>query len=171
MSISFSSSELINIAIDIETRGMAFYDVMSQSTENAEARDLFRHLGDIERQHVQIFRDMLGEAGNYQPSDSDSEEYAAYFKALVDSSVFTDDLIPSGMAANIDSDIEILQLAIGVERDSILFYYLMRDIMPPRTHPTVNKIIAEEKLHLRQLSEVKKRLAVVPLSPPADLLL
>ncbi|MCL0081874.1 ferritin family protein [Dehalococcoidia bacterium] len=161
MSISFSTSELINIAIDIERRGMAFYDVMSQSTENAEARDLFRHLGEMERQHVQIFRDMLGEAGKYQPSESDTEEYAAYLKALVDSAVFTDDLITSGMAANADSDIEALQLAIGAEKDAILFYYLMRDIMPPRTQPTVNKIIAEEKLHLRQLSEAKKRLAAL----------
>ncbi|MCL0077240.1 ferritin family protein [Dehalococcoidia bacterium] len=161
MSISFSTSELINIAIDIERRGMAFYDVMSQSTENAEARDLFRHLGEMERQHVQIFRDMLGEAGKYQPSESDTEEYAAYLKALVDSAVFTDDLITSGMAANADSDIEALQLAIGAEKDAILFYYLMMDIMPPRTHPVVNKIIAEEKLHLRQLSEAKKRLAAL----------
>ncbi|MCL0097246.1 ferritin family protein [Dehalococcoidia bacterium] len=161
MSISFSTSELINIAIDIERRGMAFYDVMSQSTENAEARDLFRHLGEMKRQHVQIFRDMLGEAGKYQPSESDTEEYAAYLKALVDSAVFTDDLITSGMAANADSDIEALQLAIGAEKDAILFYYLMMDIMPPRTHPVVNKIIAEEKLHLRQLSEAKKRLAAL----------
>ncbi|MCL0092317.1 ferritin family protein [Dehalococcoidia bacterium] len=161
MSISFSTSELINIAIDIERRGMAFYDVMSQSTENAEARDLFRHLGEMERQHVQIFRDMPGEAGKYQPSESDTEEYAAYLKALVDSAVFTDDLITSGMVANADSDIEALQLAIGAEKDAILFYYLMRDIMPPRTHPVVNKIIAEEKLHLRQLSEAKKRLAAL----------
>ncbi|MCL0060762.1 ferritin family protein [Dehalococcoidia bacterium] len=161
MSISFSTSELINIAIDIERRGMAFYDVMSQSTENAEASDLFRHLGEMERQHVQIFQDMLGEAGKYQPSESDTEEYAAYLKALVDSAVFTDDLITSGMAANADSDIEALQLAIGAEKDAILFYYLMMDIMPPRTQPTVNKIIAEEKLHLRQLSEAKKRLAAL----------
>ncbi|HAZ31851.1 MAG TPA: hypothetical protein DCY61_04020 [Dehalococcoidia bacterium] len=161
MSISFSTSELINIAIDIERRGMAFYDVMSQSTENAEAGELFRHLSEMERQHVQIFQDMLGEAGKYQPSESDTEEYAAYLKALVDSAVFTDDLITSGMATDIDSDIEALQLAIGAEKDAILFYYLMREIMPARTHPIVNKITTEEKLHLRQLSEVKKRLTTI----------
>jgi rubrerythrin len=114
----------------------------------------------MERQHVRIFRDMLGETGKYQPSDSDADEYAAYVKALVDSAVFTDELITSGMAADINSDIEALQLAIGAEKDSILFYYLMIDIMPSPTHPIVNRIIAEEKLHLRQLSEAKKKLAV-----------
>ena len=161
MSISFSSSELINIAIDIERRGMAFYDVMAQSTENAEVCDLFRHLGEMERQHVQIFQDMLDEGGKSHPSESDTEEHAAYIEALVDSTFFTDDLITSVMVADIDSAIEALQLAIGAEKDAILFYYLMRDIMPPRTHPIVNKIMAEEKLHLRQLSEARKRLAAL----------
>jgi len=35
----------------------------------------------------------------------------------------------------------------------------MRDIMPQRAQSTVSRIIAEEKSHLRQLSEVKKKLA------------
>ncbi len=48
---------------------------------------------------------------------------------------------------------------IIAEMDSILFYYEMKDIMPQRAQPMVNKIITEEKLHLRQLSTLKKRLA------------
>lgn len=156
MSISFSSSELINIAIDIERKGVIFYDAVSQSTENAQARKLFRHLGEMEREHVQIFQDMLGEADKYQPLGGDTEEYTAYLKALVDSAVFTDDLITRGITADINSEIEALKLAIGVEKDAILFYYLMKDAMPVRTHKIVNKIIAEEKLHLRQLSDAKK---------------
>ncbi|GAG30212.1 unnamed protein product [marine sediment metagenome] len=36
MSISFSTIELINIAIGIERMGIAFYDVMTKSTENQE---------------------------------------------------------------------------------------------------------------------------------------
>lgn len=41
MSISFSGSELVNIAIGIERRGIAFYDVMAKSTKNAVAGDAF----------------------------------------------------------------------------------------------------------------------------------
>jgi len=37
----------------------------------------------------------------------------------------------------------------------------MKDIMPERAQPTVNKIIAEEKSHLRQLSQLKKKLAAL----------
>ena len=159
MSISFSGSELINIAIGIERRGIVFYDIMAKSTENATASDVFHYLADIERQHIQIFQDMLTEADKYQFSETQAGEYSAYLQALVDSAVFTDDLVTSEMATQAETDIAALELAIGSEKDSILFYCEMRDIMPQRAQPTVNRIIAEEKSHLRQLSELKKKLA------------
>lgn len=159
MSISFSGSELISIAIGIERRGIAFYDIMAKSTRNAVARDVFQHLIDMERQHVQIFQGMLEEADKYQIPEAHAGEYAPYLRALVDSAVFTDDFVTSEMATGVGSDIGAVELAISAEKDSILFYYEMKDIMPQRAQPTVNKIIAEEKSHLRQLSEVKKKLA------------
>ncbi len=159
MSISFSGSELINIAIDIERRGIAFYDIMTKSTENATAREVFQHLVDMEREHIRIFEGMLGEADKYQPSETYPGEYAAYLQALVDSAIFTDDMLTSEMATRMDSDIEAMELAISAEKDSILFYYEMKEIMPRRAQPTVDRIIAEEKSHLRQLSELRKHLA------------
>ena len=158
MSISFSGSELISIAIGIERRGIAFYDIMARSIQNAAARDAFQYLADMERQHIQIFQNILSEADKYQIPDTYAEEYIAYLQALVDSAVFTDDLATSEMATRVSSDIEAVELAISAEKDSILFYYEMKDIMPQRAQPTVNKIIAEEKSHLRQLSELKRKL-------------
>jgi len=161
VSISFSGSELINIAIGIERRGIAFYDIMTRSTGNAIARDVFQYLADMERQHAQIFQGMLSEADKYQIPETYAAEYAAYLQALVDSAVFTDDFVTSEMATKTNSDIEAMELAIEAEKDSLLFYDEMRDIMPQRAQPTVNKIIAEEKSHLRQLSELKKKLAAL----------
>ena len=158
MSISLSGEELIKIAIDIERRGTAFYDIMSKSTENATARIAFQYLADMERGHVQIFENMLGKVDKHQPSENNAEEKAAYLQALFDSAAFTDEMVESEMATQANSDIEALELAIAAEKDSILFYYELRDIMPKRVHTTVNRIIAEEKLHLRQLTETKKEL-------------
>ena len=158
MSISFSTGELINIAIGIERRGIAFYDIMARSTEDTTARGVFQHLADMEREHIQIFQGMLGEANRYQIPRDYTEEYAAYFQALVDSAVFTDDMVASEMATQADSDIKAMELAIGAEKDSILFYYEMRDIMPRKAQPMIDRIIAEEKSHLSQLSELKKKL-------------
>ena len=63
------------------------------------------------------------------------------------------------MTTRVESDIEAMELAISAEKDSILFYYEMKEIMPWQAYPTVNKIISEEKSHLRELSELKKKLA------------
>jgi rubrerythrin len=158
MSISFSGSELINIALGIEGRGVAFYESMADSTKNANAREVFRYLADMEREHQQIFQGMLAEADKFQFAEA-TGEHAVYLQALVDSAVFSDELITGKLAGGVESDVAALDLAIGAEKDSILFYYEMREIMPQRGQATVNKIIAEEKSHLRQLSELKKKLA------------
>lgn len=159
MSISFYGNELINIAIGIERRGIAFYDVMAKSTQSAAARDIFHYLAGMEREHVQIFQGMLDEADKYEVPETYAGEYTAYPQALVDSAVFTDDMATSEMATQADSDIRAVELAISAEKDSILFYSGMKEIMSKRASPTLDKIIAEEKLHLKQLSELKKTLA------------
>ena len=115
MSITFSNSQLIDIAIGIEKRGIAFYDIMAKSTDNAMARDVFQHLVNMEREHVQIFQGMLDKADEYLLSETSTGEYAGYVQSLVDSAVFTDDMITHEMATQADSDIKALELAIGSE--------------------------------------------------------
>ena len=161
MSVSFTGIELMNIAIDIEKTGIAFYDIMTTSTESEEARTAFRYLAAMERHHVQIFQDMLGAADKYQIADTRTEEYRDYLQALVDSAVFTDDFISGEMASRVGSDVEALEMAINAEKDSILCYYQMKEIMPQRAQTMVDKVIKEEKSHLSQLSELKKTLETV----------
>ena len=156
MTDSFAGSDLINIAIGIERNQIAFYDIMSMSTENAETSDIFRHLAQMERQHIQIFQGMLDESNTYP--EIENEEYMSYLQTLADNAVFTDELVTSELATQADSDIKALELAIAAEKDSLLFYYQMRDMIPRQAYPAVSKIIDEEKSHLSQLSELKKRL-------------
>ncbi len=158
MTIAFSGNELINIAIGIEERGIAFYDVMSRSTEDASARTAFQHLAEMEREHIHIFQGMLDEADKYQPAPPGDVEYAAYLRALVDNAVFTDDMATSETVNHAESTVKAVELAIGAEKDSILFYHAMKEIMPRQAQPMVDRVIAEEKGHLRQLSELKKKL-------------
>jgi len=99
------------------------------------------------------------EADTKRPKDTPSGDYSAYLQALTDEAVFTDDMITSEMATQANSDIKALELGISAEKDSILFYYEMRDVMPRSALPVINRIIAEEKSHLQQLADIKKKLA------------
>jgi rubrerythrin len=155
MSIVFSNRELINIAIEIEKRGITFYDIMARSADNEVVRGLFQDLIGMERHHIEVFQGMLDEADRQQPVEKGTEDYVGYLRALLDNAVFTDDLISSEMATRADSDVRALELGMMAEKDSILFYYQMKDIMPEPTH-LIDTVIAEEKSHLRQLAAMKK---------------
>jgi len=158
VSISFYGNEIINIAIGIERRGIAFYDVLARSTQNAKARQIFQYLVGMEREHILIFQDMLDEADKYEVPEAFAGEYGAYLQALVDSAVFTDDAVTSELATQSENDIAALELGINAEKDSILFYYEMREMMPKAARAKIDKVITEEKQHLRQLSELRNTL-------------
>jgi rubrerythrin len=158
VSIHFTNEEIINLAIDIERRGIAFYDTMARSTESAALSSAFEFLVNMERQHVQIFLSMHTEAERFLTLENFTAEHSSYLEALAASAVFTDDTVASEMAARVSKDIEALELAIGAEKDSILFYYELRDIMPQASHSLLSQVISEEKSHLRQLSQLKKEL-------------
>jgi rubrerythrin len=158
LSGDIKARELIGIAIGVEERGIAFYDVMARSTDDASASQAFQHLADMERQHVRIFQEMLDNPGELVLSDT-ARDNRPYLEALVTSSVFTDDLATSEMATRVNSDLEAVELAIVAEKDSILFYYQLREMMDKPAHTTLDRVVEEEKQHLTQLTGIKQELA------------
>jgi rubrerythrin len=159
MSITFSGSELIDVAVGIERSGITFYDIMAKSTDDEMTRDIFKRLADMEREHITTFEEMRADADKYELDTTFTDEHADYIQALVDSAVFTDDMITSEIASQADTDIRALELGLTAEKDAIIFYYQMREVMPKPALPTIDRIIAEEKSHLRQLTEVMKKIA------------
>lgn len=158
MGVFFSGRELIEVAIGIEKNGAIFYDSLADSTKNLGAQDTYKYLADREREHAAIFQKMLGSVGEYKPPETYTEEYNLYLKALVDSLIFTDDKVILKMARKVNSDAEAIQIAMGAEKDSILFYIEMEGMVRRTERKVVSKIIEEEKSHLRQLMDVKKGL-------------
>ena len=159
MGVFFSGRELINIAVGIERNGAVFYDSLADSTRDAAVQGTYKYLADKEKEHIGIFRNMLGSVGDYQPPETLTEEYDSYLKALTDSLVFTDDQVAREIARKVNSDIEAIQIALGAEKDSILFYSEIRDLVRMPDRDVVNRIIEEEKSHVRQLSDLKKDLS------------
>lgn len=158
MGLLISGSELSKIAIGIEKNGAAFYDSMAESTGNDKARDMYRELADKERIHIKIFQDMAGQLEGYEPPETYTEEYDLYLKALVDSSVFSNDQEAREIALKVTGDIEALQIGMNAEKDSILFYSEMRELVLQSDREVINYIIDEERAHLKRLSDLKKKL-------------
>jgi rubrerythrin len=159
MSIVFTPTELINIAIGIERSGITFYDIMARTTDNEIARDIFHDFVEMERAHLKLFQNILSTIGNDKPPEIETSDYAGYLQALIDDAVFTNDAVMSETLTQADSDIKALEIGISAEKDSILFYQSIKDIMPRRVVPALEKIISEEKSHLQQLTAIRKKLA------------
>ena len=157
----FSGSELIEIAIGIERNGIVYYESLAESSTDASLKDTYNYLANMERQHKEIFQTMLGSVGKYQPTyvGENEREYELYHKALVDSAVFTNDEVARQMAQKASNPAEAIQIALGAEKDSIVFYSEMRDLVPEKDRPLISEIINEEKSHIRQLSSLKKQFA------------
>ena len=159
MGLFFSGSELVNIAVGIEQSGAAFYDSLAQSTKNEKSRGMWQYLALEEKKHIEIFRRMLGSLSDYAPPETYTEEYELYLRALIDSAVFRNDQAARAMAQKVDSEAEAIQIALRAEKDSILFYSNLRELVLRPQREAVDKVIEEEKSHLRQLSDLMKGLS------------
>lgn len=155
----FSGSELANIAVGIERNGIVYYESLAKLASDASLKDTYNYLANMERRHMELFQNMLNSIGKYQPTyaGEDEEEYELYLKALIDSSVFTNDKAAREAAQKASSPAEAIQLALGAEKDSILFYNEMYDLVPEKDRPLILGIINEEKSHIRQLSSLKRQ--------------
>jgi rubrerythrin len=158
LTISLSASEIVKTAIEIEKRGIAYYDVMATSTWHEVARDLFKHLANMEKNHRDAFENMLSQIEKKDAEQQPDKDEAAYIQSLADSAVFTNELAASELATHLDSVVEAMDIAITAEKESILFYYELLDVTSQATAQAVRSILNEEKLHLTQLSEIKKRI-------------
>jgi rubrerythrin len=159
MSIVFSPGDLINIAIGIERSGITFYDIMARTTDSEMAKEIFEEFVEMERGHLNMFQDMLSMAGEDKPPEAPTPGYSGYLQALIDDAVFTNDAVMSETVTQADSDIKALEVGISAEKDSILFYQSIKDVMPRSTLSVLDRIISEEKSHLQQLTAIKKKLA------------
>lgn len=155
----FTAGELFDIAVGIERTGVVYYDSLSGLAADSMLRQTYRGLADMERHHVELFQEMrsaLGEKSVVVREDEEAE-YGAYLKALIDSSVFTDDRVARDLAEKAAGPAEAIQLALGAEKDSILFYTEMRGLVPERDREAIDNVIREERKHVRELSELKQR--------------
>jgi len=157
----FTVGELLDIAVGIEQNGVTYYETLAQLTSDTELETIYTGLANMERHHIDVFQKMkAGMSGSQAivPVESE-EEYDTYLRALIDSSVFTDDKVAREMAQQVSGPAAALQLAVGAEKDSILFYTEMRDLVPAREREAVGNIVREERKHVRELSELKQRYA------------
>lgn len=154
----FSGSEVVEIGIQIEKNGRDYYTTLMNQSKNEKARELFKYLAGEEEKHIVAFQKILSSVQKYEPQGLDSDEYYAYMNDLASEHVFTQKDKGTEVARAIKSDKEAIDMAIGFEEDSIVFYEGVKKIVPPFDVKVVEDLITQEQNHLKQLIELKHKM-------------
>ncbi len=156
MSNMFAGSEIVEMAIQIEKNGKDFYDTLVAKTSDKAAKEAFQSLSGEEERHIKVFQGLLKGVQSYEPAESYPGEYFSYMNALASEHVFTRPGAGKKIAEKTKGCGEAIDLGIGFEKDSIIFYHGMEKVVPDHDKKLVHELVKEEQKHLRRLVELKK---------------
>jgi rubrerythrin len=125
---------------------------------DAKAKDLLLFLAEEEAKHVGDFERILAGLGEYHSPESYPGEYEEYLKALVENHVFHKGLNFEDLAPQMADAGKAIDMALRFEKDSILFFNEMKNFVPQGEHEAIDKLIAQEREHIKKLSQMKKEL-------------
>ena len=152
----FTGSQIVELAIQIEKNGEAFYQAAKKAAASEEAKDVFGYLMSEERRHLAMFQGLLGKIELVRPPEQYEGEWDAYLASAASEHMFGDPGRAASEIARMKTQEDAITYAIGFEKDSILLFYELGNLVEGKSKDAVAKLRDEEKEHLRRLSELRK---------------
>jgi len=153
--------EIIEMAIQIETTGAAFYKRLRELADSDEAKELFGHLEEEEYEHIKDFKAIL-EKSLARPDKlgySTNEEDLLYLRAFASRRIFASPEDAVSKAENLDNVIEAIDLALDFEIRSAGFYREMAGLIEsPDDRASVSELEKQEKKHAAYLYRMRERI-------------
>ena len=151
MSFEFNADEVFEVAEEIERIGAKFYRDAANDISDPKKKKILLDLAIMEDEHEQTFKKLRSELTRNEKlmttfdPNGESEDY---LKSLARTRVFYQKELYT------NSFKEILKSAITAEKDSIVFYLGMKDVVPSHLgKEKLDNIIKEEMSHIRLLSK------------------
>jgi rubrerythrin len=155
MDKNFSATDIVEIAIEIEKNGMAFYKAFAKKAKDNALSDFFSDMADEESVHVKDFSGILSSVAGYEPCQVYPQEYFFYLNAIAGGYIFKDNSEFREKTDNIDSKKDAIDFSLGIEKNSILLYEEMKKMVPEKDKKLIESIITQEKQHVKKLWDLK----------------
>ncbi len=155
MAAFFKINELYRIAVEMERNGLAFYSKVASQSADEQTRAVYHYLASAEKRHLRTFKKLMGNK-TFSAPQSYRGEYRKYLGALLKDRVFPSSHLARSRAARSGPSAS-LKAGIAAEKESILFYMELRDLVSAADRVAIDRILGEEKRHLRRLSEYKEK--------------
>ncbi len=158
---AYSVNEIIELAVQIERNGYAFYHEATKRKDlDAKSLEFLAFLRDQELNHEKTFLSLRDEMDHMiLELSQDWELVASYLKTIVDSRIFDSENSAIKNAAEAKDILSIVNNAITFEKDTLLFFHAINDaISNEKAKKSLARIINEEVSHVLRLNDYKKTL-------------
>jgi rubrerythrin len=159
----FSINEIIELAVEIEKSGYAFYDsALKRKDLDSKGCELLSKLRDQERQHEITFTKLHSEEdlellnlGNEQETVND------YLRAIINYRIFNTPSAAIKTVEDAKDEMELIESAINFEKDTLLYFQGIKDIIrDSKAKEVLEKIIKEEISHILWLSLYRDKITL-----------
>jgi rubrerythrin len=150
----FKAGDIIRAAEQIEMRGEAFYQrlVDAMAGKDSAACEMFAYLRDEEARHREVFRAMGVRLAPVElPAWAGEEEYMTYMRAMLDDHAL---FRSEGAGAVQHTREEAIRMAMQFEKDTMLFFFEMRELVPVDERTVIDRCVEEERGHLKELTRL-----------------
>lgn len=155
MTMPFNADEVFEMAEQIEVNGAKFYRGAAEKFPSL--KKMFLELAEMEDDHQKTFAAMrteLSASEQGSPVYDPDGQASMYLRVMADGNVFNVKADPVEKLGDCKDPQAVLKTAIGLEKDSIVFYVGLKDnVAPGAGKDKVGKLIAEEVKHIALLSE------------------
>jgi len=159
MSIFFNPDEILEMAEQIEKNGARFYRQAAQGAQDIGMRELLQELAAMEDGHEKLFAKMRANLKKEEIDFDADEQAASYLKVWADGHAFDMKSDPVARLKDQKNMEGILNIAIGLEKESIVFYLGIKNSVNNKTYrERIEEIIKEEMSHIVSLSAKLKSL-------------
>ncbi len=157
MPIFLSVDEALQIAEQVERNGSRFYRRASQGFAESNARNLLLDLAIMEDKHERAFAALRAALSlkEREPMAPDPYDKAVpYLQGLADGTLVDVTADPSERLTGKETVEEILETAVGLEKDSIILYLGIKRMIPEGLdRHRINAIIEAEMGHIALLTK------------------
>jgi len=157
----FQATDVVELALELEKSGEAFYRAVAKKAKTPETQALFEDLADAEVAHYAAFEKLSKTVWDEPLMLADEwGQYLAYLQATIQSVFFQGSNKALALAEQVTDEREALRMAVGFEKETLLFFYDLRDMVSESDNAVLMRIVAEEKSHIRLLADMLQSLEV-----------
>jgi len=145
------AEDVIEIGVAVEEVGNKLYLEAAKRVADKKLKQLFKKLADDEEEHIKTFRSMVQRSAKGKPPAGGTAD-RAHLRNLLKSNAFLNLEKAKTMFYDAREEKTAVVLAIRFEKETLLLFHGMKEIVEDTDLHVINKLIDKEKQHIEDLS-------------------